>query len=293
MATGKLVIDTALGPTRTVGLLLNVIDELPLPPAPDGLSGVDKRWIHGVTWNPNPTRNPTVAAVDTCSPADFTDPSYGCITAVSQNAFQMYDAFSSPVLNFDDSDLDEKVLGRFANWSSWAFARELLSGTASGGLAFRTSAHAPTGVAFTSAATPIWNALAILETELARTIHNGRGIIHMPPGLLGQAAETYELEVDPATGQYVTPLGNLVVADGGYVSSPAPTGGTASGVAEDWVYASGPVWYRATGPLLIGEESYEWINLSRDSRRRFLDSYGILVFDPAPVTAVLASYKVN
>lgn len=281
MPAPKLAIDTMLPAPRTLGTLLAGAMELPLP-----AGTLPERWMHGVAWNPHPCRDPLAGAVNTCSPANFTDPNYGCVAAVEQEAFQMYDAFEGALLEFDPADIDAKLRARQQNWVSWAMARELLSGAASGGLSLSSEATAPTGIAFGSAATPIVNAIRVLESELTERLHNGVGVIHIPPAMLATASE--EAGVFAVGDRFFTPLGTLVIADGGYANAPAPTGEAASPDGEDWAYASGPVWYRLSDPELIG--GTDWLDRPRNHLMRFIDQYGLLVFDPCPVTAVLATY---
>lgn len=294
MAYPKLAVDTMMGPVRSSGLLLNAIDVLPR--SADEPAGDTPWWLHGAAWNPVGLFDPVVAAIDTCSPADFATTANGrsCQAAANQVPFQMFDAFQDTLVDVGPdggAKIDQLLTDRYDQWESWAFARALV-GTAvvANAATLASTAAAPTGVPFGSAATAIWNALAILETHLARKMQNGRGLLHIPPGFLGQAVVYYG--VREVNGQWVTPLGNVVIADGGYVDPLKPTAAAAASAGTDWVYASGPVWYRKTGPQFIGGH-WQSIDITRDTIKRWLDSYGLLVFDPAPVAAVLTSYDVN
>lgn len=294
MAYPKLAVNTMMGPVRSSGLLLDAIDVLPR--SADEPPGDTPWWLHGVSWNPLGLFDPVVGGVDTCTPADFSTAANGrsCQAAVTQAAFQMIDAFQDTVANMGPGaggPIDQLLTDRYAQWESWAFARALIgTATVSGAATLASTAAAPTGVNFGSAATAIWNALAILETHLARKIQNGRGLLHIPPGFLGQAVVYYG--VREVNGQWLTPLGNVVIADGGYADPLKPTAANAATAGTDWVYASGPVWYRRSGLKLLGDD-WQSIDITCDAIKRWLDSYGILVFDPAPVAAVLASYDVS
>lgn len=191
-------------------------------------------------------------------------------------------------------DADSLLRAMVDHGLSRFFAYELLNGTAAGGThSFSADAHAPAGVAFGSAATPIWNAISVLEADLADTCGPAIGMIHLPPGLLGQAVSSYGLRwVD---GHWETPLGHWVVADAGYLDAVAPSGEAAAAAGEDWVYASGLVSYAHAddqGPIggLLSERS---LTLSRNRLERALWSYGILAYDPSLVTAVLTSYQME
>lgn len=250
------------------------------------------RWLAGITWNPRPRRPLlTQSASNVCSPPASTDPAYGCVAAVTQAPFRVYDAFSSTNQNFTGAEIAEMLRERMPAMSSDAFARELIGGAAGSTLSLANQAHSPVGLAFGSGATPVWNALAILETELGLTLYGAKGMIHLPVGLLGQAVYTYGLRL--VGDHWETPLGNTVVADSGYISATQPTGQAASPAATDWVYASGPVQYRSTEPALLGTDGNEFITPSTNDILRWMEMYGILKFDPCPVTAVLASYDVD
>ena len=289
MAYPKLAVNTMMGPVRSSGLLLDAIDVLPR--SADEPPG--DWWLHGATWNPIGLSDPVVAAVDTCTPADFALTANGrsCQAAVTQTAFQFFDAFQDTLIDIGPGGIDkidQLLADRFDQWESWAFARALVGTASYGGTTLASVAQAPAGVAFGSAALPVGTALAVLESHLARKMQNGRGMLHIAPGLLGQAVDSYGLR--EVNGTWRTPLGNVVVADGGYVDAGQPTGQAAGTAAASWAYASGPVWYRKSGMEILGG-GWQSIDISRNSVKRWLDSYGILIFDPSPVAAVLAAYE--
>ncbi len=249
----------------------------------------DARWMDGVSWAPWPSRNVLASSVDTCNPAPSTDiDRYGCTPYVDQQSFRLYDALTGGAIEFTAGELKGLLSDRFALITSYAFAKELLSGAASGGNSLSQAAHAPTGLAFGSAATPISNALAVFEAELARTLFGGRGLIHMPPSMMILAQEYLVRDGD----RWTTPSGHLVVFDGGYGDAPQPSGEVASGAGEEWLYASGPVAYEATNPRFVGGDD-DSFDFERNLYEIYMDSYGLLQFDADPVTAVLTSYATS
>jgi hypothetical protein len=66
----------------------------------------------------------------------------------------------------------------------------------------------------------IKNALGYLEAAIADCSQGRRGAIHMSPQALIHAVGQYLLERD-SSGQWITPLGTLVIADAGYDGSDA------------------------------------------------------------------------
>ena len=290
MALPKLDIDLPLPQPRTRGTLLASIDTLPVTSMADDSN---ERWLNGFSWSPNYVRDPKFgSALDACGPVDVNGDAMGLSTAFADAAgFRVFDGITTSTLNATTSAaLRAGLEARSANWLSWAFARQLATGSATGAsnnLKTAAVGRAPAGVNYGSTATPLYNAFAILETHLATKIHNGAGIIHIPPGLLSNAIDECALEREG--DRFYTPSGHLVVADAGYVGMPAPTGASASGSGEDWVYATGPVFYRLIAPEIVGGELVA-VDIRTNDRTLWIEGYGIVLFEPEIVTAVLASY---
>lgn len=87
----------------------------------------------------------------------------------------------------------------------------------------------------TTAAAPI-DVLGLLEQGLADCARGRRGMIHVTPQLLVHLKGLYLVELQG--GLYLSPLGNIVVADAGYDGS--GPGGTPAG-ATQYAYATGLV----------------------------------------------------
>jgi hypothetical protein len=279
-------------------LLLDQIATLPMG------DNVEARWaIDGVTWEPVECGVPLLwaGAADACDPSPFEGtPPRGCLPPITQTGFRIEDRFRASLPDFDASDVEALLTRRFSVMTSWVFAKALTQSVA-GPTSLPDVATAPTGLPFGSTATPIWNAFAVLEAELSERLMGEQGVIFLTPGLLAQAKVSYDLEWfdGPADdgepgGRAIgwqTPAGNRVIVDGGFYNADAPTGEDPSGTAEEWIYASGPVFYQSTMPDL--RSSREAPGVDRNRITGFIDSHGILVFEPCPVMGVLASYDVN
>lgn len=296
--------------TRLPRQLLDVLPRL-VPEGPiNGDDGNSERWIGGgVTWIPRRCEALFSGDVDACAAFNH-NAGFGatfprvCEPAITQTGFSVFDALRESALEFTFDELEEMLMGQINTKVSAAFATELLSGAISGDKALSRAAHAPTQRAFGSAA-PAWLAAAIIEDELARTMRGAAGYLHVPPALLGQLKATYGLTL--VGDHWETPLGNTVISDAGYVDAIAPTGQAASGTNADWMYGSGPIVYGMTAPVMadrgiVGstidkpnvnapEVPANRVFTTRDEFTRYADVYGVLVFDPCPVTAVLASYE--
>lgn len=286
------------------GRLLDIAAPIDLDPATNGNRTVPLRWINGITWQPEPCYALRAMDVDACARIDFNGPPHACDAALTQTPFAVWDAFRGASLEFTPAEIEELLAGRFTLKMSAAFASELLTAAASGDRALRKSATVPTVAP--GAAQPIYNALAIIEAELAIRLQGARGMVHVPPSLLGEAISKAAICLDPTTGQWETVTGHQVVADAGYEGAPQPTGfGAAATSGQAWIYASGPVRYAATAPAMVddgnvGSTITNFTSLesaptftTHDDILRYRDAAGIFQFDDCPVTAVLASYSVN
>lgn len=278
-------------PPLLPGILLAVLQRLPLE------GDVTTRWpMHGLTWSQRQSGAALRVTNADCSQADITDNPRVCQEETEQLPFTISDALELSPSNWmaidgDGGGVDAELLSNAAHLISAAFASELVTGAGSGGLSLAGEATAPTGIAFGDAATPLWNALTVIESELAERLLNGQGMIHLPPAMLAQAVDVYSLRW--MDGHWVTPLGNIVVADAGYVgmADPYGDGAAAAAAGEDWIYGSGPVWFLSTDDELNGAKfTPENFTFSTNDIERWVKSYGMLIFEPRFVTAVLTAY---
>jgi len=279
----EMVVDLPLGPVQP-RRFLDAVSGIPGAVDSEGVL----RWLNGLRWRPWACRDLTVGADSLCDPEDLTaTPTDECVDFAHQLPFRIEDAATNTVLEEkDDGQAESRLSARYARQLSAAFAHELLAGTASGGVSLSSEATEPS-VTFGTAAQPIWNALAVLEAEIAERLDGGVGYIHLPPGLLALSITYYGVHLEG--GQWMTPVGNVVISDAGYVNAPEPDGEAASADGEDWVYVSGPVFVeRTSGQIYEGAEDIE-----RDTAEWRIHGYGIIVFDPCPVTAILVSYDIE
>lgn len=288
MAMPKVPVETTLAVPVPRGRLIDAASEL--PQAGPGDTGL--KWLGGVTWNPHPCRALLTTAIDPCSPASLESTPNDCEAVVTQLAFQFYEVLRGSVLEYDRAALEAMLDERGDLLSSWALAMELAGANASGsGYSLKTKAHAPALRAFGTAAVPVREGLAYLVDDLGRTLRGGKGVIHMPPGIAEFANGDQILEQGDSGLR--TKLGHDVVADAGYVDMPAPTGEAASAAGAEWVYASGPVWYRMSARDFVfngdGADNQAF-DMVQDRLTQILSRKAILVFDPCPVTAILVSY---
>jgi hypothetical protein len=280
----KPIINFPEAPLLDRGLLLEQIERFEV---------ADGRWlIEGVTWEPRVCGRDVeiVAAYEGACTDDFfsDDPLPLCEEYVEQLPFVVKDRLQGATLELlAEGEIAAQLAARWREMLSWIFANTLVS-QVSGMLTLPSEATEPAGISFGTAATPLYNALANIESEFAERMYSRSGVIFLPPGLIGNAMDTYGVEW--RDGSYRTPVGNRIIVDPGFYNADAPTGETASGDAEDWVYASGPVYYQASTAQFDEARAGRVGVTDRNLINAFAQSSGIMVFDPCPVTAVLTSY---
>lgn len=274
---------------RTSASLLSAMSSAGLENSP----GI--RWLGGVKYQPRDCTGLVVGeSVWYCTGDDVVPTSQQCVAYIEQQAFDIFDGLRDSTFGYMVTDIDELLRLRHEEQLSWAFGQAITGQTTFSGMTFASQAHAPDG-GFTAAA-PIGQVIAQLENDLAKTMHGAVGMIHMSPGMLIKAntGGAGIVEDDDVEDVYRTPLGTLVVADAGYYRAAPPAAGSpAASVANtsEWVYASGPVVYEATGLEMIGDDQLtQYVNIAKNVVHRHAQSWGIFLFDPCAVTAQLASY---
>lgn len=278
------VIGTLPTPRRlTRGAFLESAEVLPL----DGEAAV--RWPgHGLKFQPWPCRG---AYVDDsgCSPTMLTSDTPECEEYEEQLPFKMYDVLRYSAFSHIAEDPESFMRTRMGLLVSSLLAKELVDGAGSGGLSLSSEAHYAGGGAFSTTAVDLDDALAALEEDLASNLNGTQGMIHVPPGLMFEAVDKGQIEWTGS--RYETPLGNIVVADAGYVGMAHPAGSSAAGAKKTWIYASGPVYYRTTGAEFMGDAlDGGSFAMDRNTITRFIEAYGIILFDPCPVAAIVTHH---
>ena len=247
------------------------------------------RWAAGVKFQPRDCRPLTLGkSVWYCDGTDDLAAGTDCVAFVEQYAFSIEDALRDTTMGAQVTDIRELLRARYDEMLSWAFASTLV-GLNSGfdGLTLPSTAHAPDGGY--GAGTAMVKALAILENELADTLHGAVGMIHMSPGALLVANAGGALEVSGS--EVRTPTGHRVVADAGYFKAAAPSGQSGSTAnTSEWIYASGPIQYEASAYTVLGDDSNMGLDPFHNKVELQSQSQGIFIFDPCAVTAVLATY---
>lgn len=280
------------------------IDQLPVGPriplqfldvVPELLVDGTPRWMtDGITFSGHPLSYQLSVGATGCDQPWRTDPERSCLTYSTQLPFNVWDAMRLSVSNWLSLGItsNDELRAHFERLLSATYASELLTAAGSGGESLSGNAVAPADVPFGSAATPLWNAIAILESSLAGVLRGGAGVIHLTPGLFSVAAT--QGIITRGSGGWMTHLGNAVISDAGYVNAPSPGVANASAAGEDWVYATGPVW-RLSTPINIRGGTFEAGTFMPSINKvdKMTETLGLIAFDPDCVFSVLAAYALE
>lgn len=236
-----------------------VVDAVaPQPPAYGLLAAVrnlvstDPGLMAGIVWP-----SPECAAASGRGPIDClgnTESRTPPENADEQTAdpFAIWASYRCSPFGWQSIDYVGRAERQLASTQSFQIADELWSGElaldAGSDTSFLTKSTSDT---VTSAAAAPLNALACLEQSLAQCGQGRRGLIHATPQVLVHWVTNSS--VVKVGGQYVTPLGNIVIADAGYDGS--GPGGVAAG-ASQWAYATDLLQVRL-GPVLTIPDNLE------------------------------------
>lgn len=265
---------------RPVGLLLDTADDLML---------TDDRWRRGVEFAAygcdGLSRGPLIFCAD-----DEVDDEHGTESVGDTlryfGAFDVYATATCSTLDVDYDYLASRIDDRWDPMLSEQIAAELERGgnapevpDGAGGTEATPTLQGVAEVVSDMAGT-MAEAISVIDGALATRLHGGAGLIHVAPSLLSLAHEV--IERDPATGNWVTHTGHVVVSDAGYVGTAPNAGGEASGTR--WIYGSGPVAYQigAPSPRPVPVEGF---NRSRNEFTARKVAQALYIFDPCAVVA--------
>lgn len=272
-------VDAAPYELRPYGLAVDLFDPLDAPGLVDDNGAL--RWLNGVKIDSLGcvTGLQTTRAGDMCTGSV----QYAAATEsadlpdwTSFYAFRMVHALAfTTICGLTVEDAQTKVRTIFEMASSAMIARQVLAAT------FEPANPSLVGEAdnvTTSDATPL-GALAAVEDALAQKLLNARGLIHVSPAMLTRLKAGGMVTL--VNGQYETATGHRVVADAGYA-------GFVPNAGEARVIGSGPVRYRSTEIMPVGQ-AWENFDLKRNVNTVRFEQYALVVFEKCPVMSATAT----
>lgn len=180
---------------------------------------------------------------------------------------------------------EQRVRDRLAATESYQLAKELWAGAvaiastpdlANNYFAKTGSAEVITGPV------GIEEAVAVLDAEIGDCLKGARGMLHVTPKVLAQLAASGVVRMDGAL--WVTPIGNVVVADAGYPGT-APSGQSTT-AQNQWAFATGTVDVRLSPVFLRGSTEDGTFHRRTNTFELRAERLGAAVFDPCCLLAV-------
>lgn len=186
-------------------------------------------------------------------------------------------AFSDPEEN------NAKVIRRLAATESYQLAKELWAGAVAlastpdlANLYFAKSGEAEVVTGTVGVA----EAVGVLDTELGNNLFGARGMLHVTPNVLARMAAAGAVRLDGAL--WVTPLGNVVVADAGYPGT-APAGQSTT-ADNEWAFGTGMVDVYLDAVRV--REAPGTFHRRTNTFELRAERLGAAIFDPCPLVAV-------
>lgn len=271
-----------------------------LPVMPPDLLVDDKgipRWLNGVTFQSLGCDTARRAQVILCGDEQdaFEARELGDIWKF--DPFTVYDALEASALCGSLEQIGVNLGSRWASMVSSQLAEEILLGTDRevdpGDPSLNPSLVSAASVALGGPFSPN-AAFAILEQALADMLHGASGVLHLTPRGF---SEVNLIDMIGAAGAPVpvTPQGHTVVADAGFTGAEPDANLPPDGPniqADEWWYATGPMFWAMTEPSPIGLPP-ERINRSRNLITEIWQAQAIVIFDPCSVVAVPVSYDLG
>lgn len=199
-------------------------------------------WLSGSKWLPELTRTSGglsngAVAIDCIGDTQTGMTAEDAPTVQDLFPFAVFGSFRCSATAFQTADYAGRARRLLDATQSYNIAKELWSGAINAGAYAlgngQLNAANPTTDTLSAAAVAPDVAFALIEQGIAYYGHGRRGMIHCTPQVFYIAMENGS--ITRQGGRWVTPMGNIVVADAGYDGS-AP-GGAAAG-ASQWIYGT-------------------------------------------------------
>lgn len=201
-----------------------------------------EEWFSGAKWLPEFTNTANTNGAILIDCIGDTASGAGMTAAAAPSTkglfpFGVFSSFQCSATGFQIADYAGRARRLLDATQSYNIAKELWSGAINGGAGAlgngQLNAANPTTDTLSAAAVAPDVAFALVEQGIAYYGHGRRGMIHCTPQVLLMIHTLYGLE--QRNGLWMTPMGNIVVADAGYDGS-AP-GGTAASTSQ-WIYGT-------------------------------------------------------
>lgn len=221
----------------------------------------NSKWQNGITFTPEACAPGAIGGV-TCA-ADLPDMHTGGgtnPTTVEADPFVVWAADQCSLLASTTRDFEGRARRALAASESFVLAAELWEGDLTG-VSGRRFADGTASTVTTAAVAPDV-ALGMLEWALGRCNRGRQGMIHVTPQVLVGMVKDGLLT--NAGGLWLSPMGNIVVADAGY-SGATPAGAAAT--TSQYAYATSMIFLRLGEVEFMGDELIDTVDFRVNTRR--------------------------
>lgn len=244
------------------------------------------RWQQGVEWRPAQKFKGGVIEYD-CNgrTPDGLDTFLNEALAYG-DPFAVYAESHCSAMGFETGEFEERARDQLLAVQSALVAAELERGALAAASdldnIWLTKAPAIVGV---PSAQAVALALGDIEMGLAHVWGGRNGQVHVSPAILTALVAAQVLTFQ---GQkWLTPMGNLVVADAGYTGAKPDTG--QSGSTNQWMYGTAPIRYRLSEVMLnpgsLPEALHEAMSRSTNDITLYAQRLALLQWDTIVVAA--------
>lgn len=252
---------------------------------PDVDSGGIDRWGNGVEVYPYP--DDLADTFDQCATGsnihskskgtDVPRPQFSAMTVYLAESCTSYKIW-------DQAEFKARAVTTLAAVEGAAIEKELMTGTN-----LPVNPHLSDGngtFPWGNTATTVANGLAVLEIEIAKS---GRaGLIHASPAVVSAASREYMVFNDPKSNVLRTVNGTVVIPGQGYADGSHPLGGhPGAGVAQDWIYATGPIDIRRSEIFVIPDDVSAALDRATNEIVYRAERYVLVDWDTVVQAAVL------
>ena len=250
------------------------------------------RWLAGITFNQlgcDPLqRIESIVCGEVPPEAEKSANPLGDV--VSFDTFAVYDGKENSLRCLESERILGDIIIRYPSMVSEQLASELMEGGARPydplepdvNASLASSASLITGGPYTPP-----EAVALLEQAAADLLHGAEATLHLTPRGFSSIT-VFDLSDGIAAPGYMTAQGHRVIADAGY-AGPTPYAFDDTDGADEWWYASGPVFWAMTQATPLGLPS-ERLDISRNLDTEIMEAFAVVAFDPCAVVAVPVTY---
>lgn len=196
-------------------------------------AGLDEAWVEGMRWAPEAPVSASTSGVLAVSCDMGSMGGADAASFATTDAFLVWASDTCSATGFRAHDYAGRARRALAAAESYQVAYQFWTDALALGSS-RGLADSASDELTTSAVTPAV-ALALLEQGIATKGYGRRGMIHCTPQVLTGFVEGVGLTW--RNGLWLTPMGNIVVADAGYPGT-APTTPTTTPTTTQWAYAT-------------------------------------------------------